>query len=115
MAGASMQVLFRTHAVLAEQGAADVVERLRGTFKLVAATQMIGLSWPVGLLLFAAALFMLDRSKWIISLALVASSVLFPIGRIAGSNAAVVTSGLCLIVAFGLIGKLLLSREANLG
>jgi hypothetical protein len=110
MAGASMQVLFRTHAVLAEQGFENVNQQLRGTFKLVASTQMIGLTWPLGLLTLSAALFASDRSKWLISLALAAGAIAFPIGRIASVQPAVILSGVFFVIAFGLLGKQMLTR-----
>ena len=104
MAGASMQVLFRTHAVLAEQGAFETIDRLRATFKLVASTQMIGLTWPLGLLLLATALFMTDKTKWPASLALAIGAIAFPIGRIGFIQPAVVLSGAMFVIAFGIIG-----------
>ena len=110
MAGASMQVLFRTHAVLAEQGLETVNQQLRGTFKLVASTQMIGLTWPLGLLMLSVALFAVDRSKWLISLALGAGAIAFPIGRIAFVQPAVILSGFFFVVAFGLLGKQLMMQ-----
>jgi len=114
MAAASMQVLFRVHAVLTEQGSTAVVGQLRGTFKLVASTQMIGIAWPIGLLILAIANLMVDRSKWIISAMFAIGAVAFPIGRIAGSTAGVVISGVVFVIAFGLIAKLLMFRETPL-
>ncbi|HUR98803.1 MAG TPA: hypothetical protein VMZ26_12115 [Pyrinomonadaceae bacterium] len=112
MAGASMQVLFRTHAVLAEQGLENVNQQLRDTFKLVASTQMIGLTWPLGLLTLSIAMFLTDRNKWAISLALAAGAIAFPIGRIAFIQPAVILSGVFFVVAFGLLGKQMLTRPA---
>jgi hypothetical protein len=114
MAGASMQVLFRTHAVLAEQGAAGAIEQLSNTFKLIASTQMIGLAWPLGLITLSIALLLTDRSRWLTSLLLASGAVAFPIGRIAGSNIAVIFSGLFFIAAFGLIGRELMKRSERL-
>jgi hypothetical protein len=112
MAGASMQAMFRTHAVLLEQGAVDVVEQLRGTIKLVASTQMIGITWPIGLILVSIAIVLLDRTRWLTALLLTAGAIAFPIGRIAGSQAAVILSGAFFIPAFGMVGLELL-RRAN--
>jgi hypothetical protein len=109
MAGASMQVLFRVHAVLAEQGAAQTVEQLRGTFKLVASTQMIGLAWPIGLLLLCVSLLMVNSSRWMTALLLAGGAIFFPIGRIAGSDTAVIISGILFVGAFGLIGRQMFS------
>ena len=110
MAGASMQVLFRTHAVLAEQGLETVNQQLRETFKLVASTQMIGLTWPLGLLMLSIALFAVDRSKWLISLALAGGAIAFPIGRIGFAQPAVILSGIFFVVGFGLLGMQMLRR-----
>jgi hypothetical protein len=111
MAGASMQAMFRTHAVLLEQGSTAVVEQLRATFKLVASTQMIGLTWPLGLLLLAIANLLVDRSRWLISVLLIIGAIAFPIGRIAGSSAGVLISGAVFIAAFFLIARVLTSGD----
>ena len=113
MAGASMQVLFRTHAVLAEQGSLETVDKLRATFKLVASTQMIGLTWPLGLLTLSAALLVTDKSKWHISLVLAVGAILFPIGRIAFVQPAVILSGVMFVIAFGMIGIQLIKGKTN--
>lgn len=99
VAGASMQVLFRVHAVLREQDNLQTVEQLRQTFKLVASTQMIGLAWPIGLLLFAIVTFQQKFPVWL-PLTFVVAAISFPIGRIAFSQPAVVLSGVCFIVIF---------------
>ncbi|MEO8648736.1 MAG: hypothetical protein ABI539_06185 [Acidobacteriota bacterium] len=104
MAGASMQVLFRVHAVLEEQGALTVVDQLRNTFKLVASTQMIGLAWPLGLLIFAAAWYSVRRT-FLIPLLFVLAAIAFPIGRIAGSSAGVLISGVLFVVIFAVVGR----------
>jgi hypothetical protein len=110
MAGASMQVLFRTHAVLAEQGLENVNEQLRGTFKLVASTQMIGLTWPLGLLTLSIAILMVDRAKWWLALVLATGAIAFPIGRIGFVQPAVILSGIMFVIAFGYLGKKLMSQ-----
>ena len=104
MAGASMQVLFRTHAVLAEQGSFETIDQLRATFKLVASTQMIGLTWPLGLLTLATALVITDKSRWPASVALAIGAIAFPIGRIGFVQPAVLLSGAMFVIAFGMIG-----------
>lgn len=111
-AGAGMQALFRVHSVLEEQGRGDVVTQLRQTFKLVAATQMIGLAWPIGLLLFAAASLRGWPGNYLLPLLFVAGAISFPIGRIAGSDAAIIISGAVLVVLFGILGRKLL-HHAN--
>ena len=113
MAGASMQVLFRTHAVLAEEGSFETIDKLRATFKLVASTQMIGLTWPLGLLTLSAALLATDKSRWPISLVLAAGAILFPIGRIAFVQPAVILSGAMFVIAFGAIGLQLIKGHTT--
>lgn len=109
-AGAGMQALFRVHAVLEEQGRSDIVTQLRQTFKLVAATQMIGLAWPIGLLLFAIASWRAWPGNYLLPLLFAVGAISFPIGRIAGSEAAVVTSGVVLVVLFAILGRKLLEH-----
>lgn len=111
MAGASMQVLFRVYAVLAAQGAEQTIEQLRGTFKLIAATQMIGIFFPIGLILLAVSVYRSKIFNPLISLLLASGAVLFPIGRIGGFRIAVIGSGILLFAAFGLIGWQILTRS----
>jgi hypothetical protein len=113
-AGAGMQALFRVHAVLEEQGRGDIVEQLRHTFKLVAATQMIGLTWPIGLLLFAIASLRAWPGNYLLPLLFTAGAISFPIGRIAGSPVAVLLSGAIFVVLFGILGKKMLAFANNL-
>ena len=109
MAGASMQALFRTHAVLIESGAHQTVEMLRGTFKLVAATQMIGLTFPIGLIILAVCIYRSRNFNSFIPFVLAFGALLFPVGRIGGFAEAILGSGLLLTIAFGLIGWRILS------
>ena len=104
MAGAGMQALFRVYAVLIERGEQQTIELLRGTFKLVAATQMIGLFFPVGLLLLAVSLFRTKIFNPALPFLFVLAAIAFPVGRIAGVAAAVIASGILLLAAFALIG-----------
>lgn len=113
-AGASMQTLFRVYAVLIERGAEQTVELLRGTFKLVAATQMIGIFFPVGLLLLAGSLFRNKIFHPALPFLFALAAILFPIGRIAGVAAAVFASGFLLFAAFGLVGwQILAGRQIS--
>ena len=105
LAGASMQVLFRVYAVLYEQGNEAAAEQLKSTFKLVASTQMIGLTWPLGLLMLTIACLTTRVFHLAVPAALAIGAVAFPIGRIAGSHAAVLVSGIAFVIAFWLIGK----------
>ncbi len=108
IAGASMQVLFRVYAVLNEQGSTQTVDQLGQTFKLVASTQMIGITFPIGLILLAISLLIIDRTKWLHALLLTIGAVAFPIGRIGGFTAAVMISGIFLTAAFSFIGDLIM-------
>lgn len=113
MAGASMQAMFRTHAVMEEQGMHAAVEQLRSTLKLVLSTQSIGLGWPLGLILLAVSYYTLRRTI-LLPLLLAAAAVLFPIGRIAGSEFAVIASGALFVPVFWMIGKQLHALANNL-
>jgi len=104
MAGAGMQVLFRVYAVLDEAGAEQSIELLQNTFKLIATTQMIGLFFPVGLILLSISLYRSHLVRSFIPMLLATGAVLFPVGRISGLAVAVIGSDMVLIVAFGLIG-----------
>ena len=109
MAGASMQVLFRVYAVFEEAGATQPVELLQNTFKLIATTQMIGIFFPIGLILLAICLYRQRVFAPFISLLLIAGAIAFPVGRIGVFAVAVFSSGILLAAAFGLIGWKILS------
>jgi hypothetical protein len=111
MAGASMQVLFRVYAVLTERGAEQAIELLRGTFKLIAATQMIGIFFPTGLILLAIGIYRSGIFNPAISFLLIAGAILFPVGRVGGFAAAVLSSGFLLLAAFALIGWHILTKD----
>jgi hypothetical protein len=113
MAGASMQILFRVWAVLNELGSPQTIDLLRGSLKLIATTQMIGLFFPVGLLILAACLYRARIVNPLVPLSLAAGAVLFPLGRIAGLLVGLIGGDLLLIAAFGIIGQRLLSLEAQ--
>ena len=104
MAGASMQVLFRVYAVLDEAGAGQATELLQKTMKLIATTQMIGIFFPIGLILLSISLYSNRIFNRLTPLLLIIGSILFPIGRIGSFAIAVIGSGMFLTAAFGLIG-----------
>lgn len=105
VAGASMQVLFRVHAVLDEQGQTQAVAALRQTFKLIASTQMIGLAWPIGLLLFAIASLRAWPGNYLLPALFLIGAISFPVGRIGFVQPAVLLSGAVFVVLFAIIGK----------
>jgi hypothetical protein len=113
MAGASMQVLFRVWAVLNEAGSEQTIELLRGSRKLVVSTQFIGIFFPIGLLILAVCLYRSRLVNPLIALALAAGAILFPMGRIAGLLVGLIGSDLMFIIAFGVIGRRLLSMSAQ--
>lgn len=113
LAGASMQVLFRVWAVLDELGSPQTIELLRSSRKLVASTQMIGIFFPIGLLILAACLYRSHLVKAFVPLSLAIGAILFPIGRIGGLLLASISSDLLLAVAFGIIGVRLLATETS--
>jgi hypothetical protein len=113
MAGASMQVLFRVYAVLEETGASQAVELLQKTMKLIATTQMVGIFFPIGLILLSISLYSNRIFNRLIPLLLTVGAILFPIGRIGGFAIAVIGSGMVLIAAFGIIGWQIINTVEN--
>lgn len=113
MAGASMQVLFRVYAVLEEAGDGRAIELLQKTMKLIATTQMIGIFFPIGLILLSISIYKNRIFNRLIPLLLAVGAILFPIGRIGGFAIAVIGSGLVLTAAFGLIGWQIINGVEN--
>ena len=113
MAGASMQVLFRVWAVLNEAGSPQTVDLLRSSRKLIVSTQMIGIFFPIGLLILAASLYRRHLVSPVAPLSLAIGAILFPMGRIAGLLVGLIGGDLLLIVAFVLIGSRLLSAKES--
>lgn len=113
MAGASMQVYFRSWAILDEGGYAQALDYLKTSFKMVASTQMIGIFFPLGLLIIAVSLFISRKFKWYVPLALAGTAVLFPMGRIGGFLTGIFGADLLMILAFGTIGRYLLSAGSG--
>jgi hypothetical protein len=111
MAGASMQVLFRVWAVLEEKNSPQTIELLKGSGKLIATTQMIGIFFPVGLLILAICLYWNRILSPLVALALAVGAILFPVGRIAGFWWAFIGSDILLIVAFVFMGRKLFSID----
>jgi hypothetical protein len=115
MAGASMQVLFRVQAVLNEAGSPQSVELLRSSRKLFVTTQMIGIFFPLGLLILAVCLYRRHVVKAIVPLSLALGAILFPMARIAGLLVGFVGGDLFLLLAFVIIGsQLLMARSSEL-
>jgi len=113
MAGASMQVLFRVHAVLEEKNLPQTVDVLKGSLKLVATTQMIGIFFPLGLLILAFCLYRTRVVVPLVAIVLAAGAILFPVGRIGGFWWAFSGSDILLLIAFGLAGLRLISIASD--
>jgi len=113
IAGASMQAFFRSLAVLQEHGSTGAVNQLQQTFKMVASTQMIGLAWPIGAFLLGIASFKAWPGQYILPLLFIVGAISFPIGRIAGSDIAVILSGLMFVGAYSIIGSRLFAAAGE--
>lgn len=113
MAGASMQILFRVWAVLDEAGSPETIALLQGSRKLIVSTQMIGIFFPLGLLILAASIYRSRAASPLAALLLAAGAILFPVGRIAGLTFALLGGDLLLLAAFIMIGGRLLSARAD--
>lgn len=113
VAGASMQTLFRVWAVLGEAGSPETIELLRGSRKLIISTQMIGLFFPLGLLILAASIYKSRAASPLVALLLAAGAILFPVGRIGGAAFALLGGDALLLAAFVMIGGRLLSARAD--
>ena len=101
------------YAVLDEVGAGQAIESLQKTMKLIATTQMIGVFFPIGLILLSIGLYSNRVFKPLFSVLLAIGAILFPIGRIGGFAIAVIGSGIFLIAAFGLIGWQIINTVEN--
>jgi hypothetical protein len=109
MAGAAMQVLFRTRAVL-EGAAIDPAARaaamgaIEGSAPLALSTLVPGIFFPIGLLVLAVALYR-SRAVPAWSAALLGSgAVLFPVGHAVGLTPALIGGDLVLLAALAPIG-----------
>ena len=109
MAGAAMQVLFRVWAVLDEKNSPQTIALLQGSGKLIATTQMIGIFFPIGLLILAICLYRTRVVNPLAALSLTAGAILFPVGRIGGFWQAFISSDILLLIAFVIIGWRLFS------
>jgi hypothetical protein len=112
LAGASMQVLFRVYAVLSEAGSTATIRQLGSTFKLVASTQIIGIAWPVGLLILSLICFRVRSISSIVPIVLIIGAITFPIGRIGDQGWAVILSGVTFVIGYGMLAQRLF-QEAN--
>lgn len=113
MAGASMQILFRVWAVLDEAGSPETIRLLQGSKKLIVSTQMIGIFFPLGLLILAASIYRSRAASPLAALLLAAGAILFPVGHAMRLNFGLVGGDVLLLAAFVMIGGRLLSARAD--
>jgi hypothetical protein len=73
---------------------------------------MIGLTFPIGLILLAIAYARHGSDSFIRPILLILGAIFFPIGRIAGAQWAVLASGILFMVVFMSVGRQLFA-EAN--
>jgi hypothetical protein len=113
MAGAAMQVLFRTRAVL-ESAAIDPAARdaalgaIKGSAPLALSTLVPGIFFPIGLLILAVALYRARAVPMWSAALLGLGAVLFPVGHAVGLAPALVGGDLVLLAALAPIGASLL-------
>ena len=100
IAGAAMQVLFRTWAVLEAGGATAAVTLLQNHASLRLTTLVPGILFPLGLLLLALGLHLSRRVRPTASFTLVAGAILFPVGHAAGIIPALILGDIVLLAAF---------------
>ncbi len=100
IAGASMQVLFRTLIILRNANFTDAIETLSNNTALSVTTMVPGIFFPLGLILLCFALFFAKTyPTWKIILLLI-GAVSFPVGHAMGNLIALVAGDLILISAW---------------
>jgi hypothetical protein len=104
MAGAAMQGLFRTLIALQQVDPTASADRLLEAYPPLAVTTLMpGALFPLGLLLFAAALLRTRRVPPLAAVLLGFGALLFPIGHAVGVPAALIGGDLVLLLALGWI------------
>lgn len=105
MAGASMQVLFRSTIILENEKFSDAAQVLSNNPLLAFTTMVPGIFFPIGLILVSMALFILKKfPSWKIAL-LLAGAISFPVGHAIGNPIALVGGDLLLISAWLVLSK----------
>ncbi len=100
LAGASMQVLFRTNIILQNANATEAIETLSQSSALTLSTMVPGIFYPVGLILLSIALFVSKRyMTWKVLLLLI-GAMLFPVGHALGNPIALLGGDVMLICAW---------------
>ena len=105
--GAVMQGFFRTaDAAMAavDAASAQAIEAAVTGQDFLFSTRVPGITFPIGLLILAGALVATRRAPALLGALVAAGAVLFPVGRIAGIEWAVVASGVCLLLGLGWLG-----------
>lgn len=103
IAGASMQVAFRTFIWLADAGFTPAREHLMRSPALTFTTLAPGIAFPIGLIVLAAALFRCGSIPRWTSLVLLIGAVCFPIGHAANIVPFLVLSTTLIAAAFAVL------------
>ena len=104
IAGASMQVFFRTRILLENEKFTDAVTSLSNNPLMAFTTMVPGIFFPLGLILLSIALFIAGKiPKWKIVLLLL-GAIAFPVGHAIGIIYALVLGDLLLLSAWIVIG-----------
>lgn len=100
VAGASMQVLFRTIIILRNEKLSDAIEILSKHLSLQLTTMVPGIFYPLGLILLCIALFSTRKyAVWKVVL-LLTGSVFFPLGHATGNTIALIAGDVLLLSAW---------------
>lgn len=102
-AGAGMQVLFRTWAVLEAANQTAAVDLLRDHVPLRLSTLVPGILFPVGLLILAVGIRRARVMPRTVPLTLALGAILFPVGHAVGLLPALIGGDLVLVAAFFLL------------
>lgn len=100
IAGASMQVLFRTIIILDNEKFSDASAALADHPSLALTTMVPGILFPVGLILLCIALFVARKKPlWKVNLLLL-GAISFPVGHAVGNAIALITGDVFLLSAW---------------
>ena len=100
LAGASMQVLFRTNIILKKANATEAIEALSQSSALALSTMVPGIFYPIGLILVSITLLLSkEYMTWKVILLLI-GAVLFPVGHALGNPVALLVGDFMLICAW---------------
>lgn len=114
IAGASMQVLFRTIIILDNEKFSDATTALSAHSSLAFTTMVPGILFPLGLVLLCVALFFARKyPRWKVIL-LLAGAISFPLGHAIGHIIALVAGDILLLSAWLSLRSEILSNSKKL-